>query len=66
MTSTTINWHKQNARNARAKRGSAEALEIPAVYAPPLKLRNEPEEYYHVSKRDPKVSLPKLKFLERD
>lgn len=31
-----------------------------------LKLRNEPEGYYYVSKRDPRVSLPRLKFLERD
>lgn len=33
---------------------------------PPLKLRNEPDHYYHASKRDPRVSLPRLKFLERD
>lgn len=52
------------ARRAKAGRqASTNAFQNPP---PPLKLRNEPEHYYHVSRRDPKVSLPKLKFLERD
>jgi len=60
----TTSWRSERLRSKISAAVKADITD--ASPRRPLKLRNEPEEFYHASKRDPRVSLPRLKFLERD